>query len=330
MNGGNNIISAQYITNISDEDATYDNLSRNSIRTAVAVGRVSAEKYVLLYLYDKYTDNVTEKFFNEYGARLNNRLKSDVPLFTVYKESTYKSWENNLSDSAREALSSQFIKRCGSTNYGYDIMKKLAESYRVRRLPALVVINAKGMTGGHDIFTSKSFEAYDTAETVFNKITEVLDAMDRAPNDFEGIINICEGNCETADDFQTVCARCDPDSLYNFLTKHIRESNETQEACASAIGISRRTLCSYMNGETRIKLKTAYALAFHFHLMVEELEWIIFSFSDAKGDKVTQWTLHRRMEDTDEVKAVVHCLEKGMGISEAAEYFEAQGLDSIL
>lgn len=128
----------------------------------------------------------------------------------------------------------------------------------------------------------------------------------------------------------TVFARYDPDSLYNFLAEHIKKSNETQEACARAIGISRRTLSSYMAQMTRIKLETAYALAFHFHLTVNELQWIVLSYSDARGDERAQWELYPYAKDTDEIKAIVHCLKKGMDLSEAADYFEAQGLDYIL
>ena len=308
--------------------AVYSNLTRDNIRKAVRGGKVKTERYILLYLYDpdKEKDGLSADFLGEYGAAINNRLKSDIPMFTVYTEEIFKKWSGSLTDSGKETLSKQF-EFSEKAPPKYELMRKLAEDYKVSdRLPALVVIDGSGKDGYAERFTSVSFRSAAFGRQVFEKVKKILDAIDSAPNDFDAVKDACEGRTDHGTlSLAEYYEQDDPKSFYNFLNSRLKKKDHSVEECAINIGIAKNTLTDVMYGKHRVKTENLFALAFHLGLKAEELDMIFCEYSNASPSLIKECKSGKNKR----YNAILRFLKEGTGEDEINEKLDKAGFEVI-
>ena len=320
-----------FVANIRDDSTlggVYDNLKPKNVWKAVGDKSVTTDRYVLLYLYAS-GDVVSAPFLAEYGARLNNRLKADIPLFTVYPEAVFDGWKNDgsLAGSVHGALEEEF-KKAWNPRPRYELMTRLADLYGVRNaLPALVVIDGKsGGAGAKEEFAYVSFCDYYKPEAVFGRVCEVLDAIEANPNNFEAVCKVCNANKRSGNNgFAKKCAEADTGSLYWFFKNKIDKKDTTIEKCANACNMSRNTLSDYMYEKRRIKVEKLFALAFYLGMSPAELDWLFDEHAAATGDEKRAW---KRQTDK-RFKAIRSLLAQRVPFYEINNRLRTEGVDPI-
>lgn len=318
------------VTNISNKNetvppygATYDNLTPKGIACAVDNGDISADKYVLLYLYENKPGDVSREFLETYGAGLNNRLNIGIPMFTVYPKETFEKWKPQLFDNVTNVLTEQFKESKNSTSR-YILMYDLAKEYHVEHdLPALVVIDTKKTDGYSERFTVCGFKDCVTPREIYRKLSEVLDTIQNTPNDFEAITEVCSGKLgyrnKNLSDFYE---KHDPMSFRNIVERHLKEENKTKTVISEQLGWHRNSLANYLSMKSRIKLDRLFALALRLHFTVDELSYLIYNYSNATQLQINNW----KNRNDDRYNAILECLKTGMDEQETNDYLENRNL----
>lgn len=324
----------QFLTSIIKEErekttpyvTTYDNLTIDNIKKAVRNGEIKTENFILLYLYNPEEEDISIRFLNEFGARLNNRLGTDIPMFSVYPKSTFDQWSSNLTVAARRGLADQFELSDDSTPK-YELMLKLAKEYGVcKDLPALVVINSRGERGYSEVFASTSFRLFDSAKRIYDKVCNVLDAIDANPYDFEAVRVACEGRKgygtrSLSEYYELDYSR----SFFNIMHNFIWEKDHSIERCASSIGMSRNGFTDFLYERVRIKLDNLFALAFHLKLKPDELNWLVLNYSSANPQTINEWKSGKNKR----FNAILRFLVMGVSEYEINEKLEEEGVEII-
>ena len=283
------------VTNIRKSNSVrggvYDNLTPENVRKAVTHQKITTDRYVLLYFYAR-NDELSVQFLREYGARLNNRLKAELPLFTVYPETVLEEWKSSgsLNESARMALDEEFRKTEDPAPQ-YQLLLELAILYKaLDAVPALVVIDGKSYGNVKEAFTCVSLKSLTDPKAMFGKMCAVLDAIEANPNNFKAVCDACNTKmCIGQNSLAERLAEVDPGSLYRFFKAYIDKKRSTIEECAKSCGMSRNTLSDYMYEKRRIKLENLFALAFYLGLSTDELDRLVINHSTASGDEKRAW-----------------------------------------
>lgn len=293
--------------------ATYTNLKMPEIRRIIKNSEFG--RYVLLYLYDGFdweARREADSMFGVYGREINNALRSDFTLLTVYDKSII-----NDGFMGRDEIQKFEKKFCfeevtpessEDRRNNYGIMMNLAEAYKVR-LPALIVIDTQSWKSGCEVLFKIELGGAKPKE-IAEKIISVGNIIAKYYNDFNAISAACHAAIQVSRTTLPV-KQSGNLSLYNLLNDYIDMRHTSIVQTAKAVGISEKTLRRYMaeneNGKSYpFPRETAIAVALVLKLTSEE--------TDKLFDATRVSPLRRLKNDDPRESLIRECLDKEIGL----------------
>lgn len=128
---------------------------------------LSSSQFLLLFCYEK-EDAVTRLMIKKYGYEINELL-GYLDLFTYYSKEVFESWGKNFR--GQLVLASQDFSKVNNEDEMFSGMKKLGESYGVKKYPAIIIVNPENTTNCivHEISIPKGKNIEESADLLFNE-----------------------------------------------------------------------------------------------------------------------------------------------------------------